>query len=343
MLFGDIGIPDETGTKDDVPLPKIKVTSKGTGMIIAITVIWLGTLVFSLFFASIPQELLGAIGIEGVSIFQLSIVGAITWLTIFAVWNVVVPAGQEFLVIERLGKYYAIKHSGIGFLCLRGVIDKVRDKGTLKALELPMYADEVAEFAIDFKDGSAPIDASIWHRIGAENAAWGEIDRAIIAHTYAYENPGGRVEEIVDGHARPILQKHSIDEAQEKKDSIAGEVSKHPEVLDAMKKTGHFFVEGKGLIISDIALTQEIKDLRRQVLEGKKDAERDVAKGEGYARAIKGIIEELKVDKKTARGIYETQRGLETVEKTGSNINFVAPTVDGVLITLGMNKSGGES
>ncbi len=343
MFFGDIGIPKKPDGEEET-LPSIRVMDELTGKLIELMAFMFGAIVFGTIFSYIPLEFLKAIGLN-TNLFQLIITGILVWLTIFVVWNIVIPAGQEYLVIERLGKFYGIKHSGIGFLCFRGIIDKVRDSGNLKVRELKMYADEKDDFAIDFKDGSAPIDASIWHRIGKENSSWDEINRAIIAHVYAYKNPEGRVEEIVDGHTRPLLQSFSIDDAQEAKDSIAEKILGSEDVKRAMRKTGHFFVENKGLIISDIILPEEIRNLRRQVLEGKKDAERDIKKGAGYALAIKEVINKLGTSTERGIDIYQTQRGFETIETTGSNVTFVAPDMKGLLVTVGAkstDQTGGE-
>ncbi|PIR43994.1 hypothetical protein COV23_02250, partial [Candidatus Wolfebacteria bacterium CG10_big_fil_rev_8_21_14_0_10_31_9] len=50
----------------------------------------------------------------------------IIWLTVYFAVGFMIAKKQEYLVIERLGKFYRIAHDGPRLFCLPGLIDKIR-------------------------------------------------------------------------------------------------------------------------------------------------------------------------------------------------------------------------
>lgn len=265
--------------------------------------------------------------------------GLILWMSIYFFWGFRIVQNTRYLVIERFGEYSRIVHSGPRILCLPGLIDKVVDEDTLRWRELPLFADEAEKYQVDFKDGSTPIVMKASYRVGPQTDSMEAIDNAIYLFTYTMKNGDERderIEEILESSVVPQLQGLEIAEALVQKDSIAEKVTVDPHVRSALEAIGIELNPQKGLIISDIALTPEIVTQRQKKLEGASEAEKQKAQGLGYARSIKAIMEELGVDQREARQIYETQRGLEVLAQVDANVSFVAPDMKGVQKTMGV-------
>ena len=281
----------------------------------------------------------------------------ILWLAVYTAVGLRIPRKKEFLVIERLGKFYRIAHRGPTVLCLPGLIDRIAKKDNLKLKRLDLYKDEPGN-KIDYKDGSAATTIQGWWRISGYDSEEKElkefdeengedrikINKDIFLFTYAVENPEGRIEEVLDAFARPLLQKMTIDEANIKKNKVSTTTLANKGVKKAMRAMGVCLDPNKGVLITDIALPDEIVKLRELKMEGVKDAERAKARGTGYAQAINAIVEEAKnagqeISFQDAQGIFERQRGLETVADTGANISFVASDIGGVMKTLDIKPS----
>jgi regulator of protease activity HflC (stomatin/prohibitin superfamily) len=267
--------------------------------------------------------------------------GAMLWgFTYLAIGLTIVPQ-QEVWVIERLGKFCRILRPGVSFLCLPGVIDKIRTNESMKLRRIDLYDDEAGN-EMDFEDGSAPIKAQVWFNIGEED---GDIEKFV----YEVTNPKMWIEERFDDYIRPLLQHLTIDDAQKQKNQIATEASNA--LRDSVKEiTGAILDKSKGLLITDIVLSKETKEARAKRLEGQTEAEKSIKVGEGYIKAILAIVKEAKKAKAPitfdqAAEIYEKQRGLETIGRTGANVTFVAPDIKGVLktVNIGTRGKGGNS
>lgn len=267
--------------------------------------------------------------------------GAMLWgFTYLAIGLTIVPQ-QEVWIIERLGRFCRVLRPGVSFLCLPGIIDKIRTKESMKLRRIDLYEDEAGN-EMDFEDGSAPIKAQVWFNIGVE-------DDDIKNFVYEVTNPKMWIEERFDDYIRPLLQDLTIDEAQKQKNQIATEASNA--LRDSVKKvTGAVLDKSKGLLITDILLSKETKEARAKRLEGQTEAERSAKVGKGYIDAIMAIIKGAedagtKLTFDQARELYEKQRGLETIGRTGANVTFVAPDIKGVLrtINIGPHGKGGNS
>ena len=190
---------------------------------------------------------------------------------------------------------------------------------------------------VHFKDGSTPVSMKASIRVGPQGSSIEELNDAIYLLTYATKNDAERierVENILESAVVPQLQALEISAALLEKDSVADSVNKNTEAIEALVAIGIELNPQKGLIISDIALTPEIIAQRQKKLEGTSEAEKQKALGLGYARSITAIIEELKCSRGEALSIYNTQRGLETLEKLKSNVSLVASDIKGVLKTM---------
>lgn len=263
----------------------------------------------------------------------------ILWLAIYMFIGLRIVQNMDYLVIERFGEFNRIVHSGPRILCFPGLIDKVVAQDTLRWRELPLFADEAAGYRVDFKDGSTPVSMKASYRVGPQGGTPDELDEAIYRFTYSMKTikeREERIEEILESAAVPRLQALEIGDALLQKDSVAEQVTADSGVRDAIEAIGIELNPQKGLIIPDIDLTPEIIEQRQKKLQGASEASKQSAQGAGYALAIKAIMENLEVDFKTARGIYETQRGLEVLGTVNANVSFVAPGMEGIQKTMGV-------
>lgn len=299
---------------------------------IALAVILSGCLIF---------WLLGSIIDEIARMTTASIFLPLLWIGIYIYLGFEIIPQQHFKVIERLGKFYRVAFAGPCLFCLPGIIDRARktDVDNIEYQILIMYKDEPEKtFAIDFKDSSAAVKAEIWWRVSDPKTP-DELEKDVENFAYNTDRPTRRLEEVMDGYARPILQEETTDSIQVNMSNISAKISKSSQLKKVFKGMGISLHPTKGFVISDVILPTDIQELRKESLQGTKDAERSKSRGEGYANTIKVIAEKLGISVEEATHIYETQRGLETVGETGANITFVGENVKGVLGTIGIGKT----
>lgn len=247
---------------------------------------------------------------------------------------------QGYVVIERLGKFRKVVFRG-WHLRVIGV-DRIHVESKLLAKQLPLFTDVPGGQEINFKDTTAPIDASIWYQVGnpddIANERWGEVAEAVKKWTYVYENPEERIDDLADSALRPRFQERSIEEANATRDDIA--TSAKNEILSEMELFGAYPPKGERfLVIENIKLPKAVVDLRQLALEGEKRAQESENEAGGYWKAIKAIQTNLTVDVDKARSIYETQRGLDTIRDTKPAMTLVGKDLSGILgtINLGTN------
>lgn len=265
----------------------------------------------------------------------------VLWISLYAYWGFRIIPNKGYLVIERFGEFNRIVHTGPRILCFPGLIDKIIATGTLRNQELELFKDETPVYRVDFTDGSAPVECKVWFRIGGNAEKISEIDENIYKFTYSLKDEKSvreRIEDVLESIFVPRLQELSIQEALTKKDVIADDSSKEPSVKDSLSAVGIFLCTPKGFVITDIILSEDIVKLRQEKLKGGAEADKQTAQGLGYARTINAIIKELGVTAKEAREIYETQRGLETIEKLRANVQFIAPSIKDIQKTIGVNQ-----
>ena len=299
------------------------------------TIIWGGP-------AAVAIVVFSAFGLWGIGLGL-----AFAWIGFCIFQGTIILEQQQDVVIERLGKYQTVYFRGwnirvIGVDKIRGGIRDMRGK------EYLLYADE-RKTDIDFADGaSAPVVVRFWYRIGKPEDAilgsenWEKLTEAVKLWVYKYEKPEDRVYALVDGALRPRLQALSIDDASKGRDSIAKET-----VDDALKREmaeiGAYIPSDQGrLIIEDIELPQSVIDLRQKKLEGEKLASEQEAEAAGYWRAIKAVRDNLRVSVDKARKIYETQRGLDTLEKIQPRMTLVGKGLRGLIGTINLGEKGGD-
>lgn len=268
-----------------------------------------------------------------------AISAALTWVAIYCFLGFKIVDNQDYAVIERFGEFNRIIHSGPRILCFPGLIDKIAAQGSLRYQEMPLFKDEPG-YKVDFKDGSTAIEMRAFYRIGPyEEDDAEQTDEAIYRFTYSMEGESEvkeRIEEVLESSVIPRLQQLSIGDALVQKDTVAGEVVRDLQVIEALKAVGVELSPLKGLIIPDIALPEEILKQRMKKLEGEAEADKQSAQGHGYARTIKAVMDDLGISFDEARSVYENQRGLETLAAVQANVSFVAPNIKGVQQTMGI-------
>ncbi|MHB1770046.1 MAG: SPFH domain-containing protein [Minisyncoccota bacterium] len=295
------------------------------------TIIWGGP-------AAVAIAICSAFGFWGIGLGL-----AFVWLGFCIFQGTILLAQQQYAVIERLGTYRTVYFRGWNIRVIG--VDKIHGEiGDMRAKEYQLYADE-SKTTIDFTDGSAPVVVKIWYRLGepedAEvgNENWKKLTEAIKLWVYTYEKPEDRVYALVDGALRPLLQAESIDTASKKRGSIAEDTMEAVE--PELAKIGAYVPsDQKRLVIEDIDLPQSVIDLRQKKLEGEKLASEQEAEAAGYWKAIKAVQVNLDVPVEDARRIYETQRGLDALEKTKPKLTLIGKDLRGILGTINLGEEG---
>lgn len=296
--------------------------------------------------------LLSGVKLLGFTLMQSLMIGVVCgpliWLSFYLSQGLTLVPQNSFLVIERLEQYYRTANEGVIVLLFPNWIDRIAPnggQGDYKSHKVDYQTDAQNGGVVNFRDDSAKVIAEIWYSIkkDAVRSLGSSQDNAPYRWVYAVRDSGQRIVDIIVNAARPLLQTHTIDEAQINLRDIEKEVTESPGVLASLDAIGVQLDPNRGFLIKNIELPPETVRARRLALEGHKEAERQIAVGEGYANSILAIVrlakaqgEEISFDQ--ARAIYEYQRGLEQLGKTGANISFVNPDIRGVMIALGMKK-----
>lgn len=263
---------------------------------------------------------------------------AFVWLGSCIFLGSIIVKQQEYVVIERLGKFLTVYFRGWHVRVVG--VDRVRANGELSAKQLQMYTDLKGNQKINFQDASATIDASIWYQVGnpddIRNEHWTNVAKAVKAWVYNYANPIGRIDNLADSALRPEFQKLKIEDANGQKDTIADTVKN--EILLEMERFGAYPPSDKKfLVIENIQLPDDIVKLRELALEGTKRAQEAENEAGGYWKAIKAVQDNLGVSVAEARSVYETQRGLDTLEKIQPKLTLVGNNLKGVLGNINLS------
>lgn len=239
---------------------------------------------------------------------------------------------NEFLVIERFGRYVRTVNAGPRILCFPDIVDRVAPnggKGDYKKHRIDLYADEPGN-ELDFKEGgSAAVKVQVWYRI-YDPAKW----------VYAVKDSENRIEEISDGVLRSLTQKKTIEQASKNLSNLSRKVQDDPGVKSSLAEIGAVLESDGGVIITDIVLGQRIQELRNLELEGTKEASKWKQEGRGFYLAVKAIMDEATAAKnpityEQAKDLYLTRTAQQAYERSGAKSTFVSPDIKGVGIMLG--------
>jgi regulator of protease activity HflC (stomatin/prohibitin superfamily) len=260
--------------------------------------------------------------------------GSVLFVTLYILFGLRVVCNTEELVISRLGYYLRTAEKGPRLLCFPGIIDTIEGVVDLEEITRQLYRDESGEVTsnheLDFGNDSAEVEIEAHMRI---------TDSSRFAFTS--ENPFRQVENIIDSMLRPLIQSLGIDAAQVHKSKISAAVAEWIRE-DLEVYYGIYLIR---ILIVDIILSDETKIIRRRRLEAETDAQEEVARGASIGTAIRKLRQELSQDAgreisfDEAKTIYQQRLGLDTIEKTGANVTFVAPGVSGVLGTFDVSST----
>lgn len=274
--------------------------------------------------------------------------GAIVWIAIVVAIGVRIVPQAEVWGVERLGQYHRMLRSGIRILLFPNLVDQIKEsnKASLKDERLDLYKDEVNN-KFDFTNGSAAVKVQVWHRLAQRDENGGDTtEENLQKWLYAKTNPTGWIEEQLDDFIRPQLQECSIDEAQIKKQSVAQMAKEEARSVNGINITGSVGREIGRLLITDIVLPQDVIDARTETLKGQREAQKTQAIGKGYVGAILAIMKDAAeagnpITWEQALEVFDKQRALETIGRTGANITLVGQDVGGILKTLEVGNKGG--
>lgn len=282
---------------------------------------------------------------------------AIIWSGVFIGATLRFVRKRTFFVVERFGYFWRVKYAGprVFIPWIDNVI--MRDDFLQKSVEL--YQGEDQE--IDFADASTPIHAAAWYQIGnPEDIEIGDFDAVteqVQKYTYRVraEERQSRVAEIFQSVFRVFLESKRLTEAQAEMENLAQSaidggtaVLGGPPILGArvaLAEIGVYPFPGKGIMVRDIDLPQEISNYRSQQMRGQAEAQERVNRSRAYWEPLTQMKEGLDqggmhlTDEQVLQ-LFMTQRGLETVQATGANISFVSPDMDAVLKTITVGAAG---
>lgn len=267
--------------------------------------------------------------------------------------DLIINSKQDYVLVERLGKYYRIYHDGPKLLLWRGLIDRIpaNGRGTLAFVQLPIYkGDTGAQF--DFRDGSAPVTASVWWCVGDPSVKagfsgdWTQLDDAIEAHVYAFEDSRMRLEEIIDGFVRPILQGLTIDDASTERGAgstmLSQKMMADPTVQAALRELGAWLDPTRAFVLSDVDIPTSLSEARQRRLVATANADADIQTGRGIRGALNKIRgpkpkdgdPDTRMGDHEAARIFGERNAQNVLTETKPDISLVGSDVGGLARTL---------
>lgn len=269
------------------------------------------------------------------------------WTAILFALGVTIVNKQGYLVIERFGKFQAVKYNGIRWI--NPFFSQIKEEGSLRVHTFKLYTDDGAE--IDFAcGGTAKVHAKASYMVGnpddVRNEDWSAVTLQIIAWTYLYKDSVGRVSDVYDSALRPLVQALSIDEASTAQGDVACKTAVDV-VTPLLAEIGAFRPAEKALILEDIELPDAVIEARQQELVAKGKAAADALIMQGPADGVLAVQAALKAKgcNMTVPQIIEwqlTSRGLDVIRDAKANVTFVASDVEGILRTLNVGGKGGN-
>ncbi|HRZ30567.1 MAG TPA: hypothetical protein P5274_02790 [Candidatus Paceibacterota bacterium] len=290
---------------------------------------------------------------------MFGLAGTIFWFAFYLAKGLRKVEEKQFRVVERFGKYHWTICEGLTVLCLPGVIDNYAkhggDNGDFKYHTIEV---EDSKDALDFQGGGTgtPKLSIMYRVIDSRGKKEPEIEfdgkklhpdlrgkDGAYLYVYVVEQSEARIREVIMGSLRPMLQKYTIDKACNELGDISALIRNKDEgVIQALLNMGVALDPHKGVVLSDIKLSDSMVKARDEVVLGKKNAEKQKEQGSGYMNAILAIIEagkeaKIEISFAEAKSLYEIQRGLETLAQKLGSMNFVAPGINNALVSMNVS------
>ena len=282
------------------------------------------------------------------------------WPGVLAWFSFKIRRVRTFFLVERFGLFWKIQFAGLRLAI--PFVDKIVFEDDFLQKKVTLFTTneqdgKITRKAIDFTDGSSPVDIEAWYQIGnpddVDSGNKANLTRQIFAYVYRVKDDerDPRIKSIIEGALRPRLQKLSIQDVQ----TDGGDISPAAKaVVDEtaaqteadLETIGVHFTRAKSIIINDIDLPPDIIKYREQKLKGLAIAQEVAAASAQYVDPIIEIKKRLhtaniSLDDSEIVKLYMQQKGLETVK--GSKTTFVAKDLQGMLLSVGVdtNEKGG--
>lgn len=234
---------------------------------------------------------------------SLFIIIAIIISTAYNGWTQV-PQNEEW-VVQLFGEYLETWDGGLNILFPWFGFMNIPVGFFMGQQQIRLYMDETIKKGfgyghVDFVDGSAPVESSVYFKITDSFKAAYNITNLITA-----------LEEKMDGAIRSYLGAYRIDEANVLKAHFSlGHILNGEKIEDAksVQNIDHkdvnmwksindeWGVEILSIVISDIVLPEELKKIRNELLQARKNAEKAIEEKKAkitLAEADKNVLELL--------------------------------------------------
>ncbi len=268
-----------------------------------------------------------------------AIAAVILWLGFLTSRSLRIVRKSTFWVVERYGKFWTVKFAGLTLVI--PLLDSVVFRGSFQQQSIDLYVlPDGKRSHIDFPDGSSPIIATGWYQVGDPKALEKGARRQLTAHIirYVYRMDASKivpfVTDVFQSIFRSELERHPTGVAQ----------NRLPELIEAalvgiravLAEIGMY---GNTILSSGLDLTDAQRAYRDQEIRGLAHAKEMIGRAPSYYEPLLAMIERYKkagisLSPQEILKLFLDQKALESLERMGANVTFVAPGIDGILKTL---------
>lgn len=227
---------------------------------------------------------------ENLSPFLPIIIPAVIGLLILFKSFIIVQE-KTAVIIERLGKFHSVRHSGLGMLI--PFVDKRRSKVNLRVQQIDVTVETKS-----FDDVFVNLQVSVQYQIGRE-----KVKDAF----YSLDNPHNQIAAYIFDDVRAEVPKLELDDVFAKKEDIALAVQEN--ISESMEIYGYTIIKA---LITDIDPDHKVKESMNRINAAKR--EKEAALQEAEAKKIRIIKEaEAEAESKRLSGEGIAQQRLEIV------------------------------
>lgn len=195
------------------------------------------------------------------------------------------------VIIERLGKFHDVKHSGLGMLI--PFVDQRRAKVNLRVQQIDVTVETKS-----FDDVFVNLQVSVQYQIGIEK---------VKDAYYSLDNPHNQISAYIFDDVRSEVPKLELDDVFAKKEDIALAVQEN--ISESMQVYGYTIIKA---LITDIDPDHKVKESMNRINAAKR--EKEAALQEAEAKKIRIIKEaEAEAEAKRLSGEGIAQQRLEIV------------------------------
>lgn len=247
---------------------------------------------------------------------DLSTYVIILLFTLFLISGIFVVKQQTSAVLERFGKFIAIRKPGLHFKI--PVIDKIAGRVSLRILQLDVIVETKTKDDVFVK-----LKVSVQYKILSNN---------VYDAFYKLDFPQDQITSYVFDVVRAVVPKMRLDDVFEKKDEIANAVK--GELNDAMINYGYDIIKA---LVTDIDPDSEVKTAMNRI--NAAERQKIAAQYEGDAARIL-IVEKAKAEAESKRlqgqGIAdqrrEIARGLEESVDVLNNVGINSQEASALIV-----------